>query len=348
MLIKPLYGLSDAGDYWYLTLRVYLRDELSLTNMDGDLSLYVDMAKFATGQGVKGLLGVFVDDLLRSGEKNFNKTLENVSSRFESKPRIYDDVYFAGVHIKRQEDHTITVDQSAHIKKLEKLSRKAGFEEFRSRRHALGWLSQTRPEISATVNILSQVTDKNFQPSHIGHINNAIKLLKKTPTRGLKFVKLDEASLPIVTFDDASFSNNADGSTQLGYLILLADKTGNANVLQFASYKAKRVVRSVLSGETIAFADAFDSSFTLRHDLQNIIGKEIRLTMLADSLSLFRVIVNSSVTTEKRLMIDIRAARESNEKSEFEFLGWIKSQTNLADGFTKLGHFQALADFFNH
>ena len=237
LLIKPLYGLSDAGDYWYLTLRVYLRDELSLTNIDGDLSLYVDMAKFATGQGVNGLLGVFVDDLLGSGEKNFNKTLENFSSRFKSKPRIYDDVYFAGVHIKRQGDHTITVDQSAHIKKLEKLSRKAGFEEFRSRRHALGWLSQTRPEISSTANILSQVTEKNFQPSHTGHINKAIKLLKETPTRGLKFVKLDEAGIRIVTFADASFSNNADGSTQLGYLFLLADKTGNANVLQFAYTK---------------------------------------------------------------------------------------------------------------
>ena len=44
-------------------------------------------------------------------------------------------------------------------------------------------------------------------------------------------------------------------------------------------------------------------------------------------------------------MIDIRAARESYEKSEFEFLGWIESQNNLADGFTKLGHFQALVVF---
>ena len=32
-LIKPLYGLCDAGDYWYLTLRSFLKDNLRITNL---------------------------------------------------------------------------------------------------------------------------------------------------------------------------------------------------------------------------------------------------------------------------------------------------------------------------
>ena len=167
MLIKPLYGLSDAGDNWYLSLRVYLRNELELTNGDSDLSLFIDVAKYAKGQGVNGLLGVFVDHLLGTDESEFNTTLSNISSRFESKRRIFEDIYFAVVHIKRFEDGTISVDQAAHIQKLEKLPRKFIFDEFRSTRHSIAWTSEMRPETFSTANILSQVTEQiSTSPHH--------------------------------------------------------------------------------------------------------------------------------------------------------------------------------------
>ena len=64
-------------------------------------------------------------------------------------------------------------------------------------------------------------------------------------------------------------------------------------------------------------------------------------------MSLFEVIVNASTTTEKRLMIDIRAAREAYEKHEIEHLGWVKSERNIADGLTKLGRCNALKELLN-
>lgn len=81
------------------------------------------MATFANGQGVNGLLGAFVDDLLGTGECKFNSALNKISSRFESKPRVHDDIYLASVHIKRSDNGTNTVDQAAHIENLEKLSK---------------------------------------------------------------------------------------------------------------------------------------------------------------------------------------------------------------------------------
>lgn len=79
----------------------------------------------------------------------------------------------------------------------------------------------------------------------------------------------------MVRFADVSFSNNADGSTELVYIILLTDKFGKAKVLKFVPYKAKRIVRSALLGETIAFSDAFDNSYALLQDLQKYWEKKV-------------------------------------------------------------------------
>lgn len=64
-----------------------------------------------------------------------------------------------------------------------------------------------------------------------------------------------------------------------------------------------------------AFADSFDQAYSLRHDLRQMLGIELPLMMLTDSDSLFKVITSSSsVTSEKRLMIDLRATREAYER----------------------------------
>lgn len=102
-------------------------------------------------------------------------------------------------------------------------------------------------------------------------------MLKETQTCGLKCITIEEESLRIVTFANASFSNNADGNTQLGYRIHLAHKFVKANVVKFESYKDKRIVRSVISAETIAFEYVFDNSITLRHDLQKFYEKKFDL-----------------------------------------------------------------------
>ena len=59
-------------------------------------------------------------------------------------------------------------------------------------------------------------------------------------------------------YADASFATNYHKSSQLGYIVLLADKFENANILHYISHNSKRVASSVLGAETYAFADAFD------------------------------------------------------------------------------------------
>ena len=66
-LLRPLYGLSDAGDLWHKTLHSHLVDDLHLTSAKTAPSLY-----FARANGkIIGLSGSYVDDLIRTGAPDF-------------------------------------------------------------------------------------------------------------------------------------------------------------------------------------------------------------------------------------------------------------------------------------
>jgi len=94
-------------------------------------------------------------------------------------------------------------------------------------------------------------------------------------------------------------------------------------------------VRSIVACEVYAFADAFDATFILKHDLERIYLQHLPLVMLTDSKQMFDVITRTSHTTEKRLMIDVAAARETYNRNEMSNVGLVKSEQNVADGLTK-------------
>jgi hypothetical protein len=66
-----------------------------------------------------------------------------------------------------------------------------------------------------------------------------------------------------------------------------------------------------------------------------MLGRKVPLSLLTDSKSLFDIITKSSSTLEKRLMIDVAAARESYANEELSDIGLIRGEHNPADAFTK-------------
>jgi hypothetical protein len=62
-------------------------------------------------------------------------------------------------------------------------------------------------------------------------LNKRLAWQLQNPARGLKFVKLDINTLQLVVFADASFANNKDLSSQIGYVIVLTDVTSQANIV---------------------------------------------------------------------------------------------------------------------
>ncbi len=91
----------------------------------------------------------------------------------------------------------------------------------------------------------------------------------------------------------------------------------------FESYKSKRIVLSPMASEVVAFGDFLDTAACISSELQNVYNRKIPLQLFSDSKSLFDVISTGSRTSEKRLMLDIAAAREGSRDSILSNIGFI-------------------------
>ena len=229
------------------------------------------------------------------------------------------------------------MDQLFYMKKLEELELTSSFDQYRSMRMRLAWLANTRPDLQFEISQIAQVTAQRFKDdaqAHLRRLNAAIRYAHSNPAH-LKFPKLDYSSLHIIGYSDAAFANNHDLSSQLGRIILLTDKNKAAIPISFKSYKSRRVTRSVLSAEVIAFADLFDEAYALRSQLEQTLNIAVPMHLMTDSKSLFDIISKGSRTCEKRIMLDIHSARQAYRAFEISNIGFVRSSNNIADGLTK-------------
>ncbi len=162
----------------------------------------------------------------------------------------------------------------------------------------------------------------------------------------------------LFAFVDGSFANNRDLSSQLGFIIILANEaeiddrdefTITGNIVHFSSTKSKRVTRSVLASEVYGMVAGVDMAYALSSTLNLITARldlpPIPTVICTDSYSLYECLVKLGTTKEKRLMIDIMALRESYERRELQEIRWIHGEDNLADAITKGTPNRALEQF---
>lgn len=114
---------------------------------------------------------------------------------------------------------------------------------FRSMRMHLVWNNDKKPDSLFYISLLPEITDKTY------HVNTyyCLKLLNsytRYNTRcnmHLTFPKLDLATLHVLGYSDASFSNNTDLIYKLGFIIFLSDASYHIFPLFFRFYKPKRL-----------------------------------------------------------------------------------------------------------
>lgn len=332
-LLLPLYGLSEAGDYWGQALTEHCLNECRFQQTPTDLSFFFKRA----GRRLLGLSANYVDDLLRAAPHDLREDMEKtLRTRFECKPSSKLPTEFLGLTL-RTSMTGFAADMASYIARLEPLSEKASYAQFASFRAMMLWVVNIRPDIAAFVSMISSVTAETFEPElHCIQMNERLSMLKNTNEVGLSFPKLDADSIRLVTYTDGSFANRDDSSSQIGFVTCLMDKNGHIAILNYRSCKAWRVCRSAMASETLAFTEGFDSSFAIRSQLSLILGRHIPLVMLTDSKSLFDIMTTQKRTTEARLMIDVFVARQSYHRGEIDNIGLIRSEYNLADDLTKL------------
>lgn len=191
-----------------------------------------------------------------------------------------------------------------------------------------------QPEAAYDLSTAAQLT--TLDVGAINALNKRLQWQLDNATRGLKYVPLT-GKPELIVFTDASFANNKDLSSQIRYVIVLADKLGNANVIHWSLIKCKRVTRSVLGAELYALAHGFDMGTSLKSTLDAILPSyaPISLVLCTNSKSLFDYIVKLGTTQEKRLMIDVMCLRQSYERREITECRWIEGTLNPADAMTK-------------
>lgn len=104
-------------------------------------------------------------------------------------------------------------------------------------------------------------------------------------------------------------------------MILLPENTNKENWLIFASLKWLWVLSLVLAEERYVFENCFDGAYSIDRDLQLRLSNHISLTIFTDSDSLFKITLKLTITIEKRLKIEIKAAKNGSVRSEILDIG---------------------------
>lgn len=125
-------------------------------------------------------------------------------------------------------------------------------------------------------------------------------------------------------------------SSQIGYVICLADVTNKVNIIHQLLIKCKQIMRSVLAVELYRMVYRFNIAAVIKAMLGKILEFAILLILYIDSKSLYNCLIKLDITQEKRLMVDVMSLRQLYERQEITKVKWIYGHYNPVDSMTKV------------
>lgn len=279
-----------------------------------------------------------VDDTLFTGTSEFLAQEESQAHRFPTKPYSTIDaepVQFNGTFLSKT-GRGFLCSQSAYIADIKESATGSLAERFASLRGKIAYATnQTCPVQSCRLNMLSQIPASKATDADMKRLQDLLLELKDSRHDGLLFQCLDLDTLELRVYTDASFANNPDLSSQLGWCIYAVDGTGQCNLLHWSSRKCRRVVKSTFAAELFALIQGYDNGLAVKHSLSAILGRDVELSVFIDSKGVWDSVVSLKSLTEKRLLIDIACLRQSYSTGELRSFSCIDTTCNPADAFTK-------------
>jgi hypothetical protein len=358
-VVKPLYGVPEAGNHWFKTYHSHHINELAMEQSTYDPCLLYSNRPF-------GVVGLQTDDTLFVGDDDFVEKeqagLEKAKFMAKERERLTSthNLKFNGGIIET-DGTAITLTQVRQCKNLKTVSNKNTTttssrgavrqnlsikDQYIAQRARGAYISSVcQPESAYDLSVAAQAVEPT--ENDVKKLNKRIQWQIENAARGLRFVKLEKESLRLLVFTDASFANNKDLSSQIGYVLVLADDAGRANILHWSSTKCKRVTRSVLASELYGMVHGFDMGASVKSTVDKALRIELPLVVCTDSKSLYECLVKLGTTQEKRLMIDVMCLRQAYERREIAEVKWIKGNSNPADSMTKAKPSNALTQLLD-
>ena len=360
-LEKAAYGLAEAPRAWFMRLSRELR-EAGLTQSTLDPCLFVLRGK----DEIKGVCGVHVDDLLGGGEKEMDEVLDRLRKKLPFGDYRTFTIRYTGIEIRQNpQNFSIEIGQENYIEGLEPVSTKplgtAGTSLsnpgiLRTCAGQLAWVSNaTRPDQSFLSSYLQGVQDKGCV-SHVQLYNKALREMKERKVT-LNF----PSNVPIkdwriMCIADSGWGTRSSGESQGGYVLCIAHKSilerkrAPCWIIDWASKKLKRMVRSSVAAETLAGQNGLDAIESFQALLSEILygmsPRDFRKTIpkvpsciVIDSKGFYDAVTRSccsqAISVERRLMIDYAIARETMTNQNI-WAFWVNNLRMSADALTKL------------
>lgn len=330
-------------------------------------SSYDPCLLITTKGGPFGVVGMQTDDTLFLAAEEFAR-LEDKElqlAQLTAKPReelsTLSKLIFNGCIATMEIDGSIHLTQKDQGKKLRLVDKKGKNlqQEYLEQRARGAYIASIcQPEASFDLSAAAQHKDPTAEDAHM--MNKRLEWQIQKMDRGIRYIALNLETAKLFVFVDGSFANNKDFSSQIGYLIILANETDTTesdefeikgNLIHYSSTKSKRVTRSVLASEIYGMVGGVDMAIAINTTI-GMVNKQLGLpntsiVVCTDSYSLYECLVKLGTTKEKRLMIDIMALRQSYERREITEIRWINGKDNPADAMTKANPNKALEKFID-
>lgn len=346
-LRKAIYGLKQAPRAWFLSLSSFLLS-YGFLGSKSDSSLFI-----YSKAGVLMYLLVYVDDIIVTGNNSMavKRMIEALAVRFSIKDmgRLH---FFLGVEVVHKPDGLV-LTQSKYISEILKKynmheskgvlspmssslmlqvsdgSAPADTKQYREILGKLQYLSFTRPDISFTVNKLSQYMHSPTA-MHWQAVKRLLRYLKHTINYGIFLSRTSSLSLQV--FADADWAGNQhDRTSTSGYIAYLG-----ASPISWSSKKQKTVARSSTEAEYRSVAGAVAEV----NWLQNLI-KELHIslptvpTVFCDNVGVTYLCKNPVFHSRmKHIAVDFHFVRNQVQSGSIR-VTHLHSADQLADMMTK-------------
>ena len=345
-LHKSLYGLKQAPRNWFAKFSDSIKTA-GFTQSHSDHSLFIQ----EKGTALTIVL-IYVDDMIITG--NNEKAIQDVKGFLQQQFHMKDLgklKFFLGLEVARSKAGIVISQRKYTLEILDdvgflgvkpvdfpmeqnlKLSNDQGdkLKNATSYRRLVGrliYLTITRPDITYSVNILSQFMHEPRTP-HWDAALRVVKYLKKNPGNGLLFSS--NSPLQLKAYCDANWANcPMTRRSTTGYCVFLGD-----SLISWKTRKQKTTSRSSAEAEYRSMAAATCELTWLRSLFEDLQVHFKPIELFCDNQAALHIATNPVYHERtKHIEIDCHVVREKIQAGQI-VTKFIPSQLQLADIFTK-------------
>lgn len=363
-LKKSLYGLKQAAKVWHDSLHGVLVEH-GCVQSQHDKCLYV-----ATKSDSKVFLIVHVDDLLVAfnDESLLNSIISAVGKVYQLKD-LGTARHYLGIDIQRSQSGAFNISQSRYIDKVVEEARLTdakeskypldpGYhkldggdllpsnEEYRKLIGMLLYLSiNTRPDIAASVAILSQKTSKPTT-TDLNEVKRVIRYIKGT--KSMKLCLKGTSDCILSAYSDADWAEDrVDRKSNSGYIVNFM-----GSVVAWSCRKQSVIALSSCEAEYVALSEVAKELSWLRN-LVSDFGFDVPCPIIVGTDSQSSIALSKegkSSNRTKHMDVRFHYIKDLCSKGVIKLV-YVSTQDNIADMFTKplssvrLGYLRSLARF---